>query len=398
MRCNVCAAELSQPVWRSPSAVSITSLCHVLARGTEVFFCRACGHLQTPELPDLAAYYDEQYRILVESEDEDQLYETGPQGKVFRADHQLETLQDKVRLAKGANVLDYGCAKGSTLRRLVELRPDVRPHVFDVSRMYVPFWNRFVRSEDQAAHDVPVEWTGRFDLVTSFYSLEHVSDPGSIVVRIRDLLRPGGVFYAIVPDTYQNVGDFVVADHVNHFSPQSFACLLERAGLTVREIDRGAQNSALVAVAERSAGGVTAGTSVGAAAGSSDGSSATFETEPVSDLEPRVHEMARYWSTYGDSVRRFEREHVGRPAAIYGSGFYGTFLATCLEDRSRVAAFLDQNPFRQGQTLLEKPVVAPDQLPRDVELVYVGLNPRVARAEMRKLAEWPGRELATWYP
>ena len=84
MRCNVCTSGLNEPVYRSPSAVSITSLCDVLPRPTEVFFCRACGHLQTPELPDLAAYYDEQYKILVESEEEDQLYDIGPHGKVFR--------------------------------------------------------------------------------------------------------------------------------------------------------------------------------------------------------------------------------------------------------------------------------------------------------------------------
>jgi SAM-dependent methyltransferase len=384
VRCNVCAAAgLEVPVYRSSSAVSITSLCDVLARPTEVYFCRACGHLQTPELPDLAAYYDEQYKILVESEEEDQLYDIGPQGKVFRADHQLSTLLAKVPLAQGANVLDYGCAKGSTLRRLMQLRPDLRPHLFDVSRMYVKFWDRFAPKENQATHEVPAEWAGKFDLVTSFYSLEHVAAPGEIAAKIAKLLQPGGVFYAIVPDTYQNVGDFVVADHVNHFSPASFARLLADAGLAVREIDTRAQKSAMVAVAVKAP----------------IGTSSRFETAPGSDLEPRVQEISKYWRGFGESVRRFEADHAGvRKAAIYGSGFYGTFVASCLDDLDRVVAFVDQNPFRQGQTLLGKPVVAPHDLPRDVELVYVGLNPAAARAEMAKLTSWSERKLEHWFP
>ncbi len=383
MRCNVCASGLTEPVYRSPSAVSITSLCDVLPRPTEVYFCRACGHLQTPELPDLAAYYDEKYRILVESEEEDQLYDIGPLGKVFRADHQLNTLIAKVPLSQGAKVLDYGCAKGSTLRRLSQLQPDLRPHLFDVSRMYVKFWERFAKHGDWATHEVPANWAGRFDLVTSFYSLEHVAAPGEIVAKIAKLLRPGGVFYAIVPDTYQNVGDFVVADHVNHFSPASFARLLTDAGLSVREIDTEAQKSAMVAVAVKSPAHASSG----------------FETAPGSDLEARVQEISEYWRGFGESVRRFEADHArAGKAAIYGSGFYGTFVASCLEHPERVVAFLDQNPFRQGQKLLAKPVSAPDDMPTDVELVYVGLNPAVARDEMAKLTNWAGRKLEYWFP
>ena len=32
------------------------------------------------------------------------------------------------------------------------------------------------------------------------------------------------------------------------------------------------------------------------------------------------------------------------------------------------------------------------------ELVYVGLNPAVAREEMAKLTSWSGRELDYWFP
>lgn len=383
MDCNVCRTALAEPIYRSPRAVSITSLCEVLPRSTEVFFCRECGHLQTPALPDLAEYYDEDYKILVESEDEDQLYEIGPSGKVYRADHQLHTLLAKVSPARGAKVLDYGCGKGSTLRRLTQLRPDIEPHLFDVSRMYMPFWERFARADNWATHHAPEAWAGRFDLITSFYSLEHVVDLKATLATMCTLLREGGVLYAIVPDAFQNVGDFVVADHCNHFTASSIARLFSEAGLTVQSIDATVHQSALVVVADRTR----------------DRSIAELDRDERDSIEARAHDVASFWRGYADTVRAFEAQHgASGPAAIYGSGFYGTFLATCLDRVDRVVAFVDQNPYRQGSMLLEKPIVAPNDLRAEVRVVYVGLNPRNARGEIAKLANWASRPLEFFYP
>ncbi|MBI3986706.1 MAG: class I SAM-dependent methyltransferase, partial [Lentisphaerae bacterium] len=42
--------------------------------------------------------------------------------------------------------------------------------------------------------------TGSFDLITLFHVLEHVGDPGRVVARCRDLLKPGGVLVLAVPN------------------------------------------------------------------------------------------------------------------------------------------------------------------------------------------------------
>ncbi|MBI2901708.1 MAG: class I SAM-dependent methyltransferase [Planctomycetes bacterium] len=376
--CNVCASPLGEPIYRSRGDVSITSLCDVLRRPTEVYWCRGCGHLLTPPLDDLGRYYGEKYKILIDSEEEDQLYEYAPDGtRTYRADHQLNTLLGKTKLPPGTRVLDFGCAKGATFRRLAMLRPDLELHLFDVSDMYRGFWERFVPIERTAVRTPPREWEGRFDMVTSFYSLEHVEKPREVVAAIVHLLRPGGVLYAIVPDPYRNVGDFVVCDHVNHFSRASISRLFADAGLRIREIDSSAHESAWVAVGEKDA--------------------AARPEPPGPEIEERVREMAGFWSDFGDRVRGFEAAHADR-AAIYGSGFYGTFVGTCLAHPDRIAAFLDQNPWRQGKELLDRPIVAPDALPPDVGVVYVGLNPRRAREEIAKVAAFRDRNLTFFYP
>ncbi len=376
--CVVCDWELGKPLYRSPQPRSVTSLCEVRPHGVTVHFCDRCGHLQSGVLDDLPAYYNQDYKILIASEDEDQLYATLPDGRrVFRTEHQVETLLRLASPSAGARVLDYGCAKSSTLRALCERRPDVSPHCFDVSELYEPFWRRFLPEGNWAVHTTPPSWRESFDLVTSFFALEHASRPQEFMHSVAGLLRPGGAFYGIVPNTYANPADFVVADHVNHFSRASLQTLLARAGLHADLVDASVHNSAWVMVARK-----------------------IERVEPLAiattertALREQSAELGRYWGAYANAVTAFEKRTVTRgPTAIYGSGFYGTSIASCLREPERIVCFLDQNPHRQKHTLLGKPILPPAALPPEVRTIYVGLNPTIAR----NLAESPlfqGREL-----
>ena len=217
-RCNVCHGDIDGPLYRSAREVAITSLCEIRNTRIEVLFCPTCGHLQTECLTNLSSYYDQDYKRLIDTEDEDQLYAIVDGVKVFRTAHQVSTLLSKVAIPHGAKVLDYGCAKSSTLQQLVKLRPDIHPHVFDVSEMYRSFWDKFVPQENIATYTPKREWAGQFDIITSLFALEHVEVPGDLVTTVFGLLGPNGQFYCIVPNIYANTADFVVADHVNHFS------------------------------------------------------------------------------------------------------------------------------------------------------------------------------------
>jgi len=376
--CVVCDWELGEPLYRSPQPRSITSLCEVLPHGVTVHFCDRCGHLQTGALGDLAAYYNQSYKILIASEDEDQLYTTLLDGrKVFRTEHQVETLMRLAPPRAGARVLDYGCAKSSTLRALFERRPDVAPHCFDVSELYEPFWRKFLPEGNWAVHTTPPSWKESFDLITSFFALEHTARPQQFAHAVADLLRPGGTFYGIVPNTYANPADFLVADHVNHFSSASLQTLLARAGLHAQFVESSVHNSAWV-FAARKVGRVE---------------QLAIAAAERTKLHDQAAGLGRYWGAYASAVTAFEERTVTRgPAAIYGSGFYGTSIASNLREPERIVCFLDQNPHRQKHTLLGKPILPPEALPSEVRTIYVGLNPTIARS----VAEAPlfrGREL-----
>ncbi len=377
--CNLCEGPLGAPVYRSPQPFGVTSLCEVIEGFTEVFLCAQCGHVQTAPMARLDAYYEHAYKILTASEDEDQLYSLEQGRRVFRTEHQVNTLLGQVDLPRGARVLDFGCAKASTLRALCQRREDVEPHVFDVSDRYRPFWDRFVPPENQRTHDAGGDWRGQFDLVMSLFALEHVASPRDVLAQAVSLLRPGGVFYGIVPCLFSNRADLIVADHVNHFTGATLQWLCALAGLKMQSIADHLHAGAWMVIARREK---------------------TSPVEPQADAADatRVREIAEYWRGFSARVRAFEAAQDGAPVAIYGSGFYGTYIATSLCRPQAVECFLDQNPHRHSQTLMGKPILPPEQVPARVRALYVGLNPASARSAIQQVEALAASSCTVWYP
>lgn len=374
MHCNVCGATLASAVYDSGSDKALTSLCELRTGRVRVWACSACSHLRGEALPDVDAYYETDYRILLDHEDEDQIYEVKGDRIVYRTEHQLNTLLSKLPLAPKASLLDYGCAKASTPARLLSQRPDLDMHLFDVSEMYTAYWDRIVAPAKRATFRTPENWQSSFDAVTSFFALEHIPEPIDTVRRVAALLKEDGRFYGIVPDTFGNVADFVVIDHVNHFTSASLHVLLRRAGFVDIEIDSHAHRGALVFVAGRS--GIL-----------------TPAPDPKAAVK-RSLELAAYWSSIGARIRHAEQTNRNGSSAIYGSGFYGAYIASALSSLERVECFLDRSPFRQGKSMFGKPIVAPEDIPAEIGTLYVGLNPSIARASIGPdLADKPGLNL-----
>ncbi|WP_431821030.1 class I SAM-dependent methyltransferase [Burkholderia sp. F1] len=346
---------------------------------TYVYFCDRCGHLQTSELPNLAEYYSTEYAINDASEDDDQVYKIVDGQPLFRADHQAAVLQSKLTFPDGCRVLDYGCAKAPTLRKLLASNPGIEPYLFDLTDRYQRFWQRFPKPPHTAVGIPDPDWNGALDVVLSFYALEHVSDLDTAIRNIKHLLKPGGIFYFIVPNAYQNIADFVVADHINHFSETSIRVSLERHGFDHVSVDATAHDAAYVVMA-RNAG--------------MDRIPSAPEDSVIADLRTRATDMSAYWKGIAEKIRKFEDSlpedaHV----AIYGAGFYANFIALSLRNVARVSFFIDQNPHLQGTVLHDRPVIAPSALPENISHVMVGLNPRTAQSSIHAIDAFDSRKI-----
>ncbi|WP_029005302.1 class I SAM-dependent methyltransferase [Azorhizobium doebereinerae] len=359
--CRVCGAPLGAPAYEA-AGPSMTSIMTLIEGPMQVFVCEGCGHAQSPDLPDIRAFYDTGYRISLASEDHDQIFAVGADGQpIYRTAHQAGIALRLLDPPQGARVLDYGAAKATTLRTMMRSRPDLKPAVFDVSTDYAAAWEGWVAVEDRATYEAPLCWTGRFDTVMSHFVLEHVAEPVPFLKEIWRLLKPEGRVLISVPDAVANPGDMMVADHLNHFSAASLARALEVAGFRMEACDATAFPGAFFVTARKSAGVVpTAGDAAEAARA--------------------ARAACGFWGGAAERLAAAARRLSGQTCAIYGAGFYGAWIASRVAQHVTLSGFLDQNPNLAGSTLFERPVMPPADLPADVTAVFIGLNPKKARA------------------
>lgn len=360
--CRVCGVAIEAPAYHAP-APALTSIMTLIDTPTHVFTCDGCGHAQCDDIPEIQAFYDKVYRISLASEGHDQIFAVKADGAViYRTDHQAEIALRLLDLPQGARVLDYGAAKADTLRKMHAARPDIQPHVFDVSKDYAAAWRGWVPQEAQAAYSVPSGWAGRFDAVMSHFVIEHVADPITFLRTLSALLRPGGVLLLSLPDVSANPGDMMVADHLNHFTEASLRRALAAANLAPKEIDTKSFPGAFFAVAGRVAG---APEEVPAAV--------------VAQAIARTRGICDLWKLAEEKLEKQTTMFAGRKAAIYGAGFYGSWIYCRIVEKIDLVCFLDRNPHLQGTTRFDVPVLPPDEIADDVEVLIVGLNPLKAR-------------------
>jgi len=78
-----------------------------------------------------------------------------------------------------------------------------------------------------------------FDVVTCFDVLEHVYEPREVMAKVQEWLKPGGIFYVLVPniDSAESrvFGSYwyglELPRHISHFSPASLRTIGKSAGL-----------------------------------------------------------------------------------------------------------------------------------------------------------------------
>jgi 2-polyprenyl-3-methyl-5-hydroxy-6-metoxy-1,4-benzoquinol methylase len=373
IECALTKDILQTPIYHSQTNMSVTSLSEIYQCNTLVYLNPRIGHIQTKELENIEEYYDKQYEIFNQSEEDDVLYAVTSSNKIFRQQHQIDTLLSKVKFEDGMKVLDYGCAKGTVMKRLLAQKPNVLPHLFDVSKMYIHLWDKFLPSDRYASYQLKDEWQGNFDLVTSFFAFEHTPDPVKELKNIKNILKPGGLFYCIVPNVFDNNGDFIVADHVHHYSELSLRYMLAKAGFNTLEVDAESHFAAFIIIGQKT---------------DSDQFDLEIPQASLAQINQKYLNMANYWHNLQLKIQDFEQKVDGSLAAIYGAGVYGNFIATCLHNLNNFKYFVDRNPLLTGKKMMGKLIVHPDELSAEIQTIYVGLNPKISQSAIKSIDSW----------
>jgi SAM-dependent methyltransferase len=146
--------------------------------------------------------------------------------------------QTLTRYKQFGAILDLGCSSGGFLETLKG--KSWKPYGIEMSADCAK------RAESRAGAQVFVGdilecpfLPESFDAITCFDVLEHLYEPQRVMARIKDWLKPGGVFYVQVPNidsaesrvfgTYWH--GLELPRHLSHFSPASLGKLARSVGL-----------------------------------------------------------------------------------------------------------------------------------------------------------------------
>lgn len=142
----------------------------------------------------------------------------------------------------GLRILDIACGSGfgtELLSRKAEfvLGVDYLEEYIIKARERYPENNRLRFAVGDAQHFVYQGREGQFDLVTSFHTLEHVSDDRSMLVSLYRNLRPSGQLVLEVPlQTKRPLGVPINPYHLREYTQEQIVSLVESAGFTITNL------------------------------------------------------------------------------------------------------------------------------------------------------------------
>lgn len=378
---------------RSPRALKAMS--YALPEGsslparTEISQCLGCGFLYAD-----SEAAPEAYRAHYESGSIYAASDIRP-GDGSNANDALRLRQAAERIASAmpprSLLIDIGAATGGLLeaaRGLMDCQAlglDPDPACVRALR------ERGHQAEVATLSSLPQTLIGSAGAVALSHVLEHLWEPAKELKAALALLRDDGVAYVEIPDAaryheYPNALNYYFdPEHINHFTIADFDTLARRAGARVLQ---SGQSEILL---EDGSGYPVAWALLATGAAS----------EP-SRREPSSHPALAYIRQQEARERQAEQAFQSalngvESVLIWGTGSHAQrSLASGAIPASKIAAFIDSDPSKQGKTLLGRPILSPERA--------MGLHPKApalilaASAAERSIRaalalRWPERAL-----
>lgn len=223
-QCPLCGSSGGQLWLRSPDRFHGRHEQYALLR------CPACSLVwlsNPPRQEDINQHYTEAY---------DRCISASGQNSPIRWVHRKAALAP---YKQSGSILDLGCSSGAFLQSLPAA--DWQLYGIEMSAESAKEAERktganvFVGEIDQAGFP-----PASFDVITCFDVLEHLYEPRRVMAKVAEWLKPGGIFYVLVPNidsaearifgTYWH--GLELPRHLFHYSPASLTFLAESAGLS----------------------------------------------------------------------------------------------------------------------------------------------------------------------
>jgi len=191
--------------------------------------CPACAliWLKHPPRPEeMGEHYTEAYHRLISEAGETATH------RWYRRREAL------IRYKQSGSLLDLGCSSGSFLEYLKDQPWEL--HGIEMSADCARIAEERSGARVFVGDIVEARFAPEsFDVITCFDVLEHLHEPRRVMTKVREWLRPGGIFYVLVPNidsaearVFKSYwGGLELPRHLFHYSPASLRYLASSVGL-----------------------------------------------------------------------------------------------------------------------------------------------------------------------
>ena len=220
--CELCGRDALQSVYTPERS----------ARNISVFVCEHCGLVQSFPRMDRA-----ERRAAAVSGGAD--WGNVRYGKGFRTKIALDAVLRHIDSTKHFSILDVGSNRGSFAHALIEAAPHAELVAVEPDERVAGCAMGLGELHVARIEDAALE-TGRFDVVHSCHTIEHVAHPARVLRDHARTLRDGGLLVLDAPNIALIASDDIVEEwfidkHLTHFSERTLIRMVEEAGFDILE-------------------------------------------------------------------------------------------------------------------------------------------------------------------
>lgn len=205
--------------------------------------CTKCGLHQLFPLPTVeedAKYYDENPhdRTITPNFSVEDIYHKFE----FQNYSRVKYLK-KFGLDKNWKILDFGCGYGFFIEMMekegflldgIEISEDK----LKVCKLRMGEKSKRIRDINLLSEELPCEMKSKYDMVTMFHLLEHITQPVLLLKKVKEMIRKRGYLVVEVPNVNNKMMKassafndfFYIRDHVAYYTPELLENLLTGIG------------------------------------------------------------------------------------------------------------------------------------------------------------------------
>lgn len=221
--CPLCGAAGGRDFLKAPDRYHGRKVMYQLVECPE---CSAVWLQNPPSPEEMTQHYGPDYDRAIASAGD-----SSPQRWLDRTRTLLEYKQ-------GGAILDLGCSSGAFLDTLKGNNWQL--HGIEMSEEVAARAKARCDADVFVGNIIDAPFAPEsFDAITCFHVFEHLYNPGEVLAKVSEWLKPGGIFYTLMPNIHSagakvfgtNWYALELPRHLYHFSPKSLSTLAKKYDL-----------------------------------------------------------------------------------------------------------------------------------------------------------------------